>query len=533
MRGFVGTWQLVRLYLRRDRIKLPVGILVLVAIVASNLSGFASLYETAQERAAFAKGVNGNAAQLFMYGPVFNGETLGGLVAWRSIAIAGILIGLVNLFLVIRHTRAEEESGRAELVRAGVVGRYAELTAALVVAVLGNLAIALLLVGTMTSKDLPRAGAAALAFGLAAVGCVFAAVGAVTAQLTENARTARGMASAVLGVTYLFRAVGDASRPEGDSWLGLLSPIGWLQRMRPFAGDRWGMLGLALVVAVVLASAAFVLSTRRDVGAGIMPARLGPPAAPPGLRSPLALAWRLHQPALIGWTVGFLAIGAVVGGAAKSIGDQLDSNPALKEVFEKLGGSGDLVDAYLAAAMGILGMLAAAYAVQAALRPHAEESSGRAEPVLATRTTRISWATSHMVFALLGPAVALAAGGLAAGLVYGATTQEVGRQVPRLLGGALVQLPAVWILAGITVALFGLAPRMIQAAWGALVVFLLLGQLGGAFGWDQKLLDISPFTHIPPVPSADLTVTPLVSLVVLAGVLVAAGLAGFRRRGIG
>ncbi|MFE9424109.1 ABC transporter permease [Kitasatospora sp. NPDC006697] len=532
MNEYAGTRDLIKLYVRRDRVKLPLGLLIMVGIVASNVSGFAKLYTTAKERMDFANGVNGNAAQLFMYGPVVRTDSLGGLVAWRSAALGGLIIGLISLFAVIRHSRGEEETGRAELIRAGVVGPRAQLAAAFTVAVVGNVVAALYMAITMVFQGLPWTGSLALGLGLGATGCVFAAVGAIAAQLTESARAARGIASAVVGAAFLLRALGDVSK-GGASWVVWLSPIGWLERLDSFAGERWWVLALALAATGVLTAAAFALCDRRDLGAGLLPDRPGPATAAPGLRTPLALAWRLHRPALLGWTAGFVVIGAVTGGAGKSIADQVNSSSALKKMFENLGGHGDLVDAYLATAMGTLGLIAAAYAVQAALRPYQEETAGRAEPVLATRTSRLGWAASHLVFALLGPAVALAAGGLAAGLVYGASTHQIGHQVPRLLGAALVQLPAVWILAALTTALFGLAPRVVQAAWGVLVLFLLLGQLGGAFGWNKTLLDVSPFTHIPRVPVESLSATPLLVLVALAAALTAAGLAGLRRRAVG
>jgi ABC-2 type transport system permease protein len=48
----------------------------------------------------------------------------------------------------------------------------------------------------------------------------------------------------------------------------------------------------------------------------------------------------------------------------------------------------------------------------------------------------------------------------------------------------------------------------------------------------QWLIDLSPFSHIPAVPAADVTVLPIVSLVVVAALLFALGITGFRRRDI-
>ncbi|MGH3443231.1 MAG: ABC transporter permease, partial [Nitriliruptorales bacterium] len=90
--------------------------------------------------------------------------------------------------------------------------------------------------------------------------------------------------------------------------------------------------------------------------------------------------------------------------------------------------------------------------------------------------------------------------------------------------------PAALVLGGIAAALFGLAPRATGVAWGALVAFLLLGQVGRVLQLDQWLLNLSPFTHTPRLPGVEVTAAPLLWLLAVAGALAAAGLAGFRNR---
>jgi ABC-2 type transport system permease protein len=220
----------------------------------------------------------------------------------------------------------------------------------------------------------------------------------------------------------------------------------------------------------------------------------------------------------------------VLGGVADAAADAMRDSTQLQDLIARVGGSSALGDAYLAAMTSISGLAASGYAIQATLRLRSEETALRSEPVLATAVGRLRWATSHLVFGGLGPAVALAAFGLTAGLTYGLSTGQVGDQLPRVLGAAMVQLPAVWALAAIAAALFGLLPRLTPTCWAALGACLLLGQLGAVLRLDHRLLDVSPFTHIPRLPGAELTATPLIWLLVGTAVLTAAGLAGFRRR---
>jgi ABC-2 type transport system permease protein len=533
MSSLAGTGTLVRLALRRDRIMLPVWIYALTASVISTAAAFRGLYPTPQSRQQLAESVGRNGSLRALYGPVFDSSSIGGLTAWRIGVFGATLAGLMSLIIVVRHTRAEEEAGRLELVGAGSVGRQAPLTAGLITAFGANLMLALLVTAGLIVLGQGVVGSLALGLALAAAGWMFAAVAAVTAQLTESGRAATGIAGAALGLCYLLRAAGDAAGDSGPSWLTWLSPIGWTEQVRPFAAERWWVFGLVTAFVTVLAGAAYALASRRDLGASFLPTRPGPAQAAPSLRSPLALAWRLHRGTLLGWAFGFAVAGAVFGGIAEGVADLVNGNSQLQEIVRRIGGERAIVDAFLASTMALLGMVAAVYATQATLRLRAEETGQRAEPVLATAVDRLRWACSHLAFPALGTAVVLAVAGLAAGLTHGLRTHDVGSQIPRLVQGALVQTPATWVLAAIALALFGLAPKLTTASWVVVGVVLFIGWFGPVLQLNHWALDTSPFTHIPKIPGAELTATPIVWLLGAAAALTAAGLVGFRRRDIG
>jgi ABC-2 type transport system permease protein len=282
----------------------------------------------------------------------------------------------------------------------------------------------------------------------------------------------------------------------------------------------------------VLVVAAFALLARRDVGAGVMPARLGPASAAARLHSPLALAWRLQRASLLAWTAGLAVMGAVIGSVADSVNHMGADNPGLKDLLQRLGGEKALSDAYIAGVMVIFALAAAAAGTQATLRLHAEEEGLRAEQLLATSVGRLQWAASHLLFGLAGPAVALLAAGLAEGLAYGLVGGDVGHQLPRVLAGALVQLPAVLVLCGVAMALFGLLPRLAAASWAALGVLAFLVLLGPLLKLSQPILDLAPFSHLPKVPGATVSATPLLWLLAVTALLAAVGLGGLRRRDV-
>lgn len=519
-----GTGALLRLYLRRDRVAMPPWIALFAAAPALYVASVDGLYRTPEDLARFAAATAASPAQIAMYGPMF-GTSLGAVGVWKAGAYF-TLIAIATILTVLRHTRAEEEAGRAELLDSTAVGRYAGLTAALALTFGASAVTGLLCAAALLATGLPVAGSLGFGVSLALSGTVFAAVAAVAAQLSASARIARGIALAVLGTAFALRAVGDA----GSGTLSWFSPLGWALNLRPYAGERWWVAALLLAATAALTAAAYLLTDRRDRGAGLIAPRLGPPHAARTLAGPLGLAWRMQRGTLFAWAVGLGLYGLLVGSAARGVGDQLGDSEAIRDLVLRMGGSASLELSFIGYAMTMLAVAGSAYAISAALRLHSEETAGRVEPVLSGAVSRTRWAAAHVLFAVLGPAIAMAVAGLGAGLAYGVAVGDAGNTTWRVFAGALVQLPAIWVLTGVTVALFGLVPRFTPVAWGVLVAFLALFLVGGIARLPQWMVDLEPFGHTPTLPGGEFTAAPVLWLTALAAALIVVGLSALRRR---
>ncbi|MEU6717364.1 ABC transporter permease [Nonomuraea sp. NPDC046802] len=532
MNAFTGTGKLIRLVLRRDRVLLPLWIVFVCLVPVVFVGAFTGAYPTAEARQEYYETSVHTRAFTVAYG-VLNGPGLGELVAWRS-GFVTFMVALFALLTVIRHTRTEEEAGRRELVGATAVSRHADLAAALIVTCGASLVLGLASALALIGQDLPVAGSLALGLGFATAGCVFAAIGAVTAQLTTGAGGARAIGITVLGVAIALRGIGDIAAQSGDgpAWVSWLTPLGWAEALRPYSGERWWGLALAAPAVAALIVAAVALAERRDLGGGLFQARLGPSGAAPRLRSPLALAWRLHRGPLVSRIVGLAVVGLVCGAMSASLGAVMNnSGTAAREALARLGGPGTLVDQFLAPLMTMLGLVCACFAIQAALLLRNEERDGRAEPLLATPVNRLRWAGGHVAFTLLGPAVGLVAFGASAGLAHGLNTGDVARELPRLLSAALVQLPVVWVFTGVALALFGLRPRLVAATFAVAMASMLSGWIGQELRLSQWIVNLSLFEHVPKL-AGHMAVTPLIVMTVVATGLITIGLAAFKRRDI-
>ena len=331
--AFTGTLGMLRLYLRRDRIVLPLWVLLLSTPLATvYVGGIEKVYPDQAARAGFAATIMASPAQRALYGKIYN-DSLGATGIWKA-GMFHLLIAVAVILTVIRHTRADEETGRAELLDSTAVGRYASLTAALLLSFGASLTTGALGAAGLLGTSVPPDGSLAFGAALACSGLVFTAVAAVAAQLSASARFARGAAFAVLATAFTLRAVGDAGSPA----LSWLSPLGWSLQVRPYAGDRWWVLLLHLATTLLLTALAYQLLARRDVGAGLIAERPGPGAATPLLRNAFGLAWRLDRGALLLWTVGLCLYGLLIGSVVHGIGDELGGDTA-RDIVVRMGGT--------------------------------------------------------------------------------------------------------------------------------------------------------------------------------------------------
>ena len=526
MSSVTGTRVLLRSFLRRDRWLLLWWTLGVTLLYWSQAISVDRLYTTQAEfdRAAETMGANG--AFVAMAGPARALNTVGGQVTWQATAFGAIAVGLMSMFIVGRHTRAEEESGRDELVRASAVGRHAPATAALLAATVANLLVAALVTASLVDYGLAFADSLALGVGLALVGGFFAGTALLAAQLTSSTRVMYGLAGALIGTTYALRAIGDVGRPA----LSWLSPIGWYQAMRPFSGLRWWPAMLLVGATVVVVVVAFALFRRRDVGAGLLAARPGPARGGAGLRGALGLAWRLQRGSVLGWACGLLLVGLAYGSIGDEVGDMVGDSAAGRDLIGQ--GSADLVAGFYATTVLAVALLSTGFAISSTLRPRAEESAGHVEALLATPLSRQRWLASQVLVTVAGTVLVLVAGGLGLGVGNALVTGDAGA-VLRLGAPTLAHAAPILLVAGVGRLLYGVRPAVLVATWLLLVWALVVMMFGPLLGIPQWLQVLSPFEHLALVPAEPFRWTPFLVLAGLATLVTLAGQFAFSRRDIG
>ena len=528
MSPLAGTATLLRLMARRDRIRTPAWIAGIVFFTAYVTVEVAALGDDPKSLA--------NSAVLFAdsMGRLMTGPALGldepssaRFFAAGYALFVYILFALMAMFTVIRHTRADEQAGRTELVRANGVGIHAQLTSALIITGSGAAVSALGVFAVALARGYPAGGSALIAVTALAVALFFAGFAALSAQLFESSRAAAGLAVAVLAAAYALRMIGDAARSGGSppSWL---SPLGWAQQTGPFVLDRWWPLALLAGFGLAFLVAGFRLSALRDVGRAVFIGRPGHATGGPVLGTPLGLAVRLLRSGFAAWGISLTVAAVVFGAYSASIAGSADTLP---EELTKVLSAEDLSGSYLAFMVLIFGVFASASAANALGQLRGDELRGRTELLLSAGVGRGRHLAAQLTVIVSASLLICLATGLATGI--GAFLSDTGdaHVVADLLVAGANQIPAVLAVIGLVVAFFGWLPRFAAAAGWAVIGF---GGFVTAFGdlldLPQALKNLNVFGHVAAYPVAPIAWQPIAWLLLIAAASIAAGFGGWSRR---
>jgi ABC-2 type transport system permease protein len=520
-----GLGLLTRFSLRRSRVLIGAWAGVLTVMCYASAAATGGLYATRADQVRAAESINASSALVALYGPILDVHSLGELAMTKTTVSYAVLVMALSIALVRRHTRVEEESGRAELLGGLAIDPRAPLASAMLVGALASFLVASMAALGDIAGGLPVAGSLWFGASWLGLGLVGTGIGAVSSQLSANARTCGAVAAGTVAVLFGLRAVGDTT---SAAWLSWLSPLGWSTQLRAWSDPRAWIALLYLAVAAGLIGAAAVLRARRDLGAGLIADRPGPSTGSPRLADAVALNLKEHAGTVVVWTVACAGFGALMAAIVPGIGGFLDSESA-RQMMERLGGVGALQETLVAAFVSIGAIIITCFVATVVGHGGAEERDGRTEEVLATATTRSTAFAAVALVALGGAAWLLLVTGSA--MALGSVGAEVSGGA--VLTAALVQVPAVWVVTGLALLAVAVRSTWAVAGWVLVIASFLVGPLAELLQLPGWVAGLSPYAHVPKVPAETFQVTPELVLVVLATLLVATAWWRYRERDIG
>jgi ABC-2 type transport system permease protein len=532
-----ATSALLRFRARRDRINVPVWVLVMAASVLFVAAALASTYNTVELRTAVVRLAAVDPTLLALRGAP-DGTSAGAFFMTEIGAYLGMLVAFMNTFLAVRHTRADEQLGRTEVVLATAASRTSMNVSLLLLAVVANVLVGVFSALAALAGGYRGIGVWVLGAELTATGLAFFAIGFLFAQVFSTSRAANGWGVAAIGLFWVLAAAGAATgtvskdglhvTPGAAIWLG---PIGWGLETHPFTQNNGWPALLSLAFAAVLVVVAVLLQHGRDTGAGLIASRPGRTAASVLLRGPVGLVWRLQRGSMIGWGIGAVLGAGLIGGLGKTLNDTITKNAQVAAAIDEMGtGKGTVFEVFIGVMIALIGLVVAGAAIQTAIRMRQEEASGTAEIVLTTPVSRLRWFLSFVGVGLVAAAVIL----LLSGVVAGAALANVDRKlVGQTILLSLAQWPAVAVYMAVTALAFAVVPRLTSTVgWVLFGVGTVLGEFGSLLKLPHWVREIAPTAHtpVPPLASADWSGTLWLLAVALVAFVLAAVL--FSRRGV-
>jgi ABC-2 type transport system permease protein len=541
--NFYNTGRLVRFMLRRERVIATIWIVILVAFSVILAPGLDEMFPDDAAREG-VMAIYDNPVMVSMMGPIY-GNTTGAMYASMMLLWYLIAVAVMNIFLAVRHTRADEEQWRAEVIRSLPIGRLANVHAAMITALIINTILAVFTgLGLAITQTATMGFAGCMLYGAVsgAVGLVFAAIALVFCQLSQSTSGALGLSFLALGGAYMLRAAGDI----GEEVLSLISPLGLPLRSMIFVENKIVPFFALLLIAIAVAALAYKLNSMRDLGQGFIAAKAGRSEAKKSLLSSFGLSMRLCRKTLIIWLIVMFAAGASYGTVLGDIGSYVSNMPQYlelvglpTEVIEALSDEEmtELTDEYanmiaeyfgvfITGMMTLIGLIPI---LNIGMKLRNEEKEGRVEHIISRSVPRVKYLFGFVIIAVvLCIFVQLAT---ALGLYAIASTAE---KNPFALGDLvtayLAHVPAMWVMLGFGVLLIGLLPKLSGIVWGyyGLVCFLVF--MGGMDVLPAWLTNLSTLGYVPRVPQESLSLAPLLIMTGIAAVLIALGLIGYRKR---
>ena len=492
-RRWTGTGRMARLELRTGWIGLTVWPLAMAGLVWATAAGARGLYLQPAARAVYGATVGVDPASIAFNGRGYDLGTLGGITV-NEVGFFGLLfLPVVAAHLAIRHTRAQEDSGRTELVTAARVGRSAPLAGAALVVALALVLTGLLSALALMANRLPLAGSVYYAAALVLHMIVYLGVGLLAGQVSQTARSAHGLALGAIGAVYLVRALID-----GRSWDATwATPMGWLAQVRPYGDLRiWPYVALA-ALACLLCLAAVVVCGRRDLGAGLVTPRPGPAVGTRRLTGPVGLLWRITRGTAYVWGAGTVTWGFALGLLSQETSRMFDTNPGLAKAF---GGDASQPEQLMTSVAAVLvALLSSAVAVQGMARLGGEEASGRLGLAIAGRFGRTRWWLSAVGLLAGQAGCVLGLGGLGYDLGAALASGRVGT-IGRGLTACMEYAPAVVLTAAISALLLSASLRIVAGAWAVFLWSAVVAMLADTLRLPAWSRDLSPLHHIGRVP---------------------------------
>jgi len=524
-----NTPAITKFIFKREWIIALIWFIILIPLTTIVALAFENLYGNPLEMAGMAETMQ-NPAMVAMVGPIFdiNNYHMGAMMGQMMLLFTILAVAAMNIFLVIRHTRKDEEAGRIEVIRSLPVGKHSTLLSTMIVCIIINAAFSILTTLGLALSNVDTidfAGSLLYGASLGISGLFFGAVAALFAQLSSTSRGALSYSFIFMGIAYLVRAVGDVS----INILSYISPLGLVLRTQVYVSNYWWPLLIILGETLIVIGLAFYLNSYRDLGAGIIAAKPGRKEAKNSLLSPLGLTLRLLKNTLIGWGITITILGATYGSIFGDIEKFVEGSEMLKQMFLYEGATHTFAEQFMTTILILYSIMITIPIIIILFKVRTEEKKGRLEHLYAKKISRTQVLFNYFIITIVSSIIFIALYSI--GLWWAALmvmTEPIA--LSTVITGAMVYLPAIWLIIGFGMLLIAYAPKWTSIIWGYLGFAFFVVYLGKLLKMPAWLESVAIYGNIPKMPVEEFKIMPLIILTILAVIMFVISFYGYQKR---
>ncbi|WP_066188020.1 ABC transporter permease [Gracilibacillus timonensis] len=525
MRHLQGSHWLFSILLRQHKMRLFYWLAGLTVVIVSVASAYPSMYEDQADREAYGFTMD-NPTMVAMLGIGYDDyQIIGSLFAMEMLLFSAVTVAIMNILLMAKATRDDEERGILELVRSRAVGRLSYLHVSLLLMLVTNMLLTVLLtVGIVVLQidGMDWQGAFLYSSVLGATGILFGSLTAWCAQLVETSKSTITFSLGILFFCYILRAIGDVQFTA----LSYISPLGWLSRAYVFTDNDWWPVVALLIAAVVLTLITYYLQSIRDIDAGFLPERKGRRTASPILQTTFGFVFHLQRTMIFSWLIGILLIGSAFAAILNELEVFLAENETIQEL---LTAEGSLIEQFVLLLMAMMAVFITAPVILSILKLRGEEQAQRTELLYSRSLSRLQWYMSYTLLAILIVCIfpvllAFSIWGI------GSLTTDNMMSWQDVFGSAIIYIPALLVVAGITLCLLGWLPKLTSISWILVIYGFIVIYLGDLLDLPKGVKNLSLYEHIPAYPSEDFSLSVCLLFLLISCLLILFGFIGYRQR---
>jgi ABC-2 type transport system permease protein len=532
-------FKLIKLHLLQERIRTLVWLIAVVGVSALTAPALREMFSDESGKAGRLAMME-NPAMVAMAGPVYGLDdyNVARMFSSEMFIFTVIAVMMMNVFLVVRHTRADEEHGNLEVLYSRPISRELPLISAFISATLINLVIAVCLFGALFCQGVEGftfMGTAVYCLAIFVSGLLAVALTAVLAQCFALARSVTVNASLLIGIAYIIRAVGDVTKPL--DFLSYISPLGLILRVAPWVDNNFYPIVILLFETLALGVLAFYLHKIRDYDQSFFRTKNGRKDAGAKLKfrlvgMPFGLIYRQNRGVIWGWLATMFIFGVSYGSIMGSLDGFVNGNEMISQMVNLTADADKpIATMFIGMLVVVMCIFASCPAVVIMLKLNGEEKRGRLDPVYIHTVSRLQYFIGFTIVAVILGALS----DLMAFLGF-YSSSSISMEQPfgfmELFKSFAVYIPAIVLVLSVVVLVVGLKFAPGAVSWGYFTLTFAIAYLGDLLKLPDWTKNFFGFSHTPNLMLEDMKWQPICIMLAVSLVFLSVGAFGYTKRDV-